>query len=227
MNPKKVLLLVGSPKGAKSTSESLGTYLLDQLDEKGFQTETNRINPALKSNQSREKLLLAGDNSDLLIIAFPLYVDSLPSQLIKAMELIAERRKAMEDPKKPQLLAIINSGFPEAAQNDTALAICRRFAKESAIEWIGGLALGGGAAIDGRSLDEAGGMVRNVKKSLDLTAEALAEGKPLPQDAIDLMAKRLAPTRMYLFMGNLGWKRQAKKNGVRKSLDNRPYQEAE
>jgi len=36
----RVLLLVGSPKGPnKSTSESLGTYLLDRLQEKGLETE--------------------------------------------------------------------------------------------------------------------------------------------------------------------------------------------
>lgn len=217
------VLLVGSPKGAKSTSESLGTYLVDPLEENGWQTEKVRINRSLKSDQGQEELLSAIDSSDLLILAFPLYVDSLPSRLIKAMEIIAEHRKAIEEPKKPQLLAIANSGFPEAHQNDTALAICRRFAKESAIEWIGGLALGGGGAIDGRSLDNAGGMVRNVKKSLDLTALALIEGKPVPQDAIDLMAKPLVPTRLYLFLGNKRWKKQAKKNGVWKKINDQPY----
>ena len=221
---KRVLLLIGSPRGSnKSTSESLGTYLLDQLHERGFETEKVRINPSLKSDKGREDLLLAIDSSDILILAFPLYIDSLPSSVIRAMELIAKHRNAIENPKKPRFLAISNCGFPEAHHNDTALAICRRFALESELEWMGGLALGAGEAIHGRPLNDVGGMVRNVKKALDFTVVALAEGKSAPKEAIVLMAKPLMPTWMYLLFGGMGWKKQAKKHGVRKNMYAQPY----
>lgn len=67
-------------------------------------------------------------------------------------------------------------------------------------------------------------MVRNIVKSLDLTADALVENKTVPDDAIRLMAKPLIPKRMYTTMGNLGWQQQAKRYGVRKKLRDRPYQ---
>jgi len=127
------------------------------------------------------------------------------------MELIAKHRKTTENPPKQRLLAISNCGFPEAHHNDTALAICRRFALESGIEWAGGLALGGGEAIHGRSLNDAGGMVRKVKKSLDLTAATLAEGKSVPEEAVKLMSKPFIPTWMYILFGGMRWKKQAKK----------------
>jgi len=43
-----------------------------------------------------------------------------------------------------------------------------------------------------------GGMVRNVTRSLDLAAAALAEGKPVPQEAVELMAKPLVPAWGYI-----------------------------
>lgn len=220
---KRVLLLVGSPRRPKSTSESLGMYLLDRLNEKGLITEKISIHTSLKSDRGLDNLLSTVDRSDIIILAFPLYVDSLPAPVIKAMELISEHRKTTQETRKQQLLAISNSGFPEASQNATALNICRCFALKLGFEWIGGLALGGGAAIDGRLLKDLGGMVRNIAKSLDITAVALAEGKPIPQEAVDKMAKPIIPTWLYMFFGGVGWKRKAKRYGAKKILRNQPY----
>jgi hypothetical protein len=194
------------------------------LQEAGLETEKVYIHPSLKSDEGRANLLRVVNGSDLLILAFPLYVDSPPSPVIAALELIAEHRKMSKKPKSQKLLAIANNGFPEARQNNTALAICRRFASETGIEWVGGLALGGGEAIAGKPLDEAGGMVRNVKKALDFAAAALAEGKSVPKEAEALMAKPIAPVWMYVWFGNRGWKRQAKKYDAQNKLWDRPYQ---
>ena len=56
---QQVLLLVGSPGGAKSTSKSLGAYLLAQLSTKGFATETVYIHPSVNSQKGRAALLAA------------------------------------------------------------------------------------------------------------------------------------------------------------------------
>jgi hypothetical protein len=159
-----------------------------------------------------------------VVLSFPLYVDNLPAAVIKALELIAQQRRTLEQPKTQRFLAISNSGFPEARQNETALAICRRFAQETGFTWAGGLALGGGPSIDGKPLHQAGGMVRNVTKALDLAADALADGQAVPQEAISLMAKPLIPAWAYRLMGGLGWRQQAKRFGAQKRLSERPYQ---
>jgi len=224
ITPKRFLLLVGSPRGKKSTSEYLGNYLLEQLREIGLETKKIRIHPSLKSQDKRNDLLSAVDGFDTVIFASPLYVDNLPAPVIKVMELITEHRKNVKRGKKQQLLAISNCGFPESHHNDTAIAIYRRFAMESCFEWAGGLALGMGEAISGRSLDERGGMVRNVRTSLELTAKALAKGESVPKDAEELMAKQFIPTWMYILFGGIWCKRQAKKNKVKKKgMYSQPY----
>jgi len=80
-----------------------------------------------------------------------------------------------------------------------------------------------GGAIGSRSLEERGGMVRNVKKGFILAAQALAEGSDIPEEAIELVAKRFMPITLYTKMGNLGWNRQAKKFGARKKIKAKPY----
>jgi hypothetical protein len=162
----------------------------------------------------------------VLVIAFPLYVDSLPYLVIRAMEHIARHRQARGEGKSQRLVSIANCGFPEAHQNDTALAICRQFAREAGFEWAGGLALGGGEAINGKSLSQVKGMARNVIKSLDLTADALAEGQMVPQEAVGAMATPITPAWAYALLGGMGWKRRAKKHGAQKKLRDRPYHQA-
>lgn len=221
---KHALLLVGSPRGVKSTSESLGAYLLEQMKKKGVETSTVRLHHVVEPSYMRKELLDAVEKADLIVLSSPLYVDSLPSAVIKALELIAADKKVRGYYKKHKFMALVNCGFPEARQNDTALHICQRFAIETGMEWAGGMGLGMGPAIDGRPLERVGGMVRNVRKALDLTALALTEGKAVPGEAVELFGKRFVPGWLYLVFGNYGWKRMAKKNGVRGRLNDKPYE---
>jgi len=225
MNTKKrVLLLVGSAKHPHSTSESLGTYLIEKLQERGFETETFFIHKSLNSDDRREALLSATNHADIIVMAFPLYVDCLPYLVIRTMELIAKNCQEKKDLMEQSLLCIVNNGFPEAHQNETAIAICRKFARETGFKWAGGLALGGGEAINGKPLLEVKGMIaRHVIKSLNLTADALSAGKSVPQEAVKIMAKPFIPRWMYICLGGMRWKRDAKKHGVHKKLYNRPY----
>jgi multimeric flavodoxin WrbA len=221
--PKKVILLIGSPRGFRSASFSLGSYLLEGLKQKGLETCETSVEKLNSPGPEQESLLSYINSCDILILATPLYVDSLPAAVIKALELIKDNRIPLHQPKSPLLLGMINSGFPEALQSNTALAILRLFAKESNFRWAGGLALGGGGAIEGKSLKSAGRMARNITKSLDAAASELAEGRNISREAIDLMAKPLMPAWMLPLLGGFMWRQQAKKYGVHKRLDDRPY----
>jgi hypothetical protein len=219
--PRTALLLMGSPKHGKSNSASLGAYLTARLTEAGVEGRMLSIAHALRSPEGAHGLLDAVDGADLVVLLSPLYVDSLPSGVIRALELVAARRRT----RAARFAAVVNCGFPEAAQNETALAICRRFAAEAGFEWAGGLGLGMGEAIGGRPLQEAGGMVRNAMKALDLAAAALARGRAIPEEAVRLMGKPFVPRWLYILMGNFGWKRQARKHGTAGRLNARPHAE--
>jgi hypothetical protein len=221
--PQKLLLLIASSKLQGSTSESLGTFLRDRLQELGLESETLFLQKAFTSEAHTTRMLESVRQSDLLILAFPLYVDSLPAVLIRTLEDIAGDPDLKAASHNPRLVCIANCGFPESHQNDTALAICRQFALETGLEWAGGLQLGAGEAISGRPLPAVKGLARNVIKALRLSAEALAAGRPVPEKARALMAKPLIPVWLYCLIGERRWRQDAKKHGVLHSLDARPY----
>lgn len=221
---QSALLLIGSAKPAShSTSEALGNYLLAQLEQVGFTTATYHIYRALRTAVRSQELLTAVDQADLLILAFPLYVDTLPYLVINALELIAAHRQTQRTPTPIRFVAIANCGFPEAHQNETALAICQEFARQTDMIWAGGLALGQGGSIAGRPLAAVGGMARTVTHALDLAACALAQGQSVPAEAVTLLAKPMMPTFFYTLMGNLGWHLQAREQGAFGHLRAQPF----
>ncbi len=220
---KRVVLLNGSPKPGGGTSGVLGEYLLGKLRESGLETEALSAARAIRSAGEMEKLLAALASSDLMVLVSPVYVDSLPYPVIKALEEIAEYLGGKARRKKRGFAAITNCGFPEALHNDTALEICRCFAGDAGFEWAGGLGLGGGQALEGRPLEKSGFLVRHVRKALDLAAEALAVGGVIPAEAGSLFSKRLMPVWVYLSVGEYGWKRQARKHGAEGKMRDRPY----
>ena len=221
--PTHAALLVGIPKGQSSTSNSLGTYLLEKLEQKGLSSEKVYINECLGSAEKQAVMLRLVDSSDLIILAFPLYVDSLHSQVIKTLELIAEHEKGKLNLSKKKFVAIANSGFPEANHNNIAINVCRIFAKQVGYSWVGGLVMGGGGMISGRPLDELGGMVRNQKRALDIAADSLVNGEDIPEKAVVLISKIGIPKWMYIWMGNRGWKQEAKQRIATKEMYYKPF----
>jgi hypothetical protein len=223
--PTHAALLVGSPKGPRSTSNSIGTYLGSKLEHKGVPYERVYIRQCPSSDAKKAALLRLVDESDLIILASPLYVDGLHSQVIETLELIAEHEKGKPDLDKKSFVAISNGGFPEAKQNSTALNICRLFAKQVGFNWAGGLAMGGGGTVAGKPLAELGFRVRDKTKALENAADALAQGDPIPEKAVGLMSKLGLPRWMYLLLANRRWKSQAKKNIPIKTMYAQPFKE--
>ena len=219
---RRAVLLVGSPRTRKSTSASLGGYLFEQLNARGIETQTIQIYTSINSQQRMNEMYEAIDNTDLIVLAFPLYVDSLPAPVTAALEKIAAHRKGHPFPLR--FAAIANCGFPEAAHNNTALAICSEFALQNGFTWMSGLSLGAGEGIvHGIPLNELGGRATLLKQALDLAADALANGQPIPASARDLLAKPMIPNWMYTTQGRFGWLQRAKQYGTEKELKRQPY----
>ncbi len=208
---KKALLLVGSPKKEGSTSFSLGSYLMGRLGEAGMGTGTIWVRDALRSDGSMNEALAAMCSADIVVLSFPLYVDSLPSHVVRFMEEAIELPSGRTD---RSMMAICNSGFPEPEQCGRALSICSIFAEEAGMRWLGGLMIGGGGMVNGKELDEAGGMLRKCRTALDMTARSLASGEGVPESAVQLTSGSPVPIWMYRTFSNMMWRWQARRNGT-------------
>ncbi len=206
MTMKKALLLVGSPRGIeKSTSGRLGGELLNALEKRGFATERLHVHETVRSTQGLEAALDAVAAADLVILSLPLYVDSFPAPVIAFLEHVARRGAGRG---RVQFALVIQCGFPEKEQNETAIAIAQHFASEVGWTWLGALALGG--------LETHGG---SVNDALDRAAEALAKGEPVPYVSL----RKTMPAWLYRLGGNFMWRRIARKNGAAGKLRARPY----
>jgi putative NADPH-quinone reductase len=194
MAKRRAVLIVGSPR-RKSTSESLGAYLMERLTKAGFETITLKAATAVQSESGTAEMVQAVREADLVVLSFPLYLDAPPFSMMRAMEQIGARRRNRSDGKqeKQRLLAIVNCGNPEAHHNDCAIQICRLFARRVGFEWAGGMRLGMGGMIDGADLKELGKELDSVRGALDLAAASLAEGMKVPEKARAMMSKPLAP----------------------------------
>ena len=220
---RRALLLVGSPRTRRSTSHVLGSYLHEQLQARSIQVKTIYPHTVLRSATRTQELLDAVEDADLVTLAFPLYVDSLPAPVIDMLERIANQRQGRQGRHGPPHLftAIANCGFPEVAHNATALAICESFARQAGFGWAGSLALGGGGALDGAPL--TGRRTAPLRQALELAAAALAGGRPIPTAAQELFAKWKISQRAYRLAGNVGWYFSARPFGAWGSLKRRPY----
>lgn len=223
MSAPRVLLLVGSarPRGT-SNSEVLGSYLLERLEAGGAATTVLHVHH-VRNERIASVLVPALDAADLFVLASPVYVDGLPWLVTRCLEHVAPHARRSASYSRKRFLAICNCGFPESVHTEVPLAICRCFTREAGMTWAGGLGLGGGEAIAGRPLRSLGGMTRNVRRALDLAAQALLAGEAVPDRAMELMARPLIPAAVYTFLGNVGWLRRARRNRVLRRLGDRPY----
>ena len=234
--PRRAVLLVGSPRTRSSTSASLGSYLAGRLAERGVEVETIQLYPVAGSPARLEPALDVVEAADLVVLAAPLYVDTLPAPVTRVLERLAVRRDdagfggcgaARAAPalraRRAMFSALVNCGFPEAAHIAPALAVSAQFAAEAGFAWAGGLALGGGEGlVHGAALDTVG-RAGQVRDALDLAAEALAGGAAIPAEAHEHLAQPFVHPLLYRAIGGIGWRMQARRWGVARTLDRRPY----
>lgn len=223
MSGRKVLLLVASPRGAASTSNSLGEHMLSLLEARGMAIKKLLLYPTLDDEKKKTELLAAVDACALLLVAFPLYVDQLPAPLIDLLRQVHERRQGMTGESRQSLVAIVQCGFPETVHCRPAGEILRLFARQAGFRFLGCLAFGMGGAVGNRPLAKAGGVVRHQARAMEQAAAFLSEEKEIPAEVIALMGRAMMPRWFYNLAAGWGWKREAKKRGTSRRLRDRPY----
>jgi hypothetical protein len=224
-----ILLVNGSPRPSGSASGSILETIRGKLGPEHRYTEVN----ARKSPGAAAACL----DQDAIVIAFPLYVDSLPSRLLEwllSFEALAAAPDAARSRRETAVFAICNCGFHEGAQTRTALRIVRNFALKSGFSWGGGLGIGTGGMINGMAkVPEEAWIKREVSRGIAWIAGNVADWGASPGQA------RLAPTRdfdgsvrfvshafprfAYIMVANSGWRQEARANGLRvRELKARP-----
>jgi multimeric flavodoxin WrbA len=217
---KRALLLIGSPKANGGTSRIIADHLAARLEEIHVDVEIQHVHQSIDSGKEDE-LLEAIDRSEAVVLLSPLYIDSLPSAVVRLFELFQERKGKNGGGGKP-FYAIVNSGSPESIQSTVALEICVLFARDTGFSWNGGGAVGGGSILEGRTLVESGGKAKNLRAGLALLAVSMSLGGGVSKHARDLIGRPLVPKFLYVYYGNRLWRKTAEGNGVADRLYDKP-----
>ncbi|HJK96229.1 MAG TPA: hypothetical protein RMF84_03360 [Polyangiaceae bacterium LLY-WYZ-14_1] len=214
---RHLVTLVGSAKPTgESTSEAFGAALERRLVARGWTAERLPVARVVKLRRPPAPALReAVARADLLVLAAPVYFDTLPALVLQALGQLADHaaQPAGGPAGPPALLPIVQCGFPELTHTALALEAAWRAGRACGFGWAGHLAVGGGGALQG-DLDAPRGKLASQVRALDATAEALDAGEAVPKAALDDFARPLLPPALYRLAGDLGWLVQALQQGA-------------
>ena len=199
----KISIINGSPKAIKSNSEILGNYLSSLLKEneiKKYYSIYFRLNDENKNEIH---------NSDILIFLFPLYVDGIPSNLLKLLVKFEEEKVIKSETK---IYCIVNNGFYEGKQNRLAILQIKNWCEKVNAKWGQGIGVGAGELLPHLKKYPLGqGPLKNLGKVLDKFSANIITLKS--DEDIYLNPNWLKS--LYFFQATISWILKGKKNNLR------------
>ena len=190
-----VIILNGSPRAPKSNSKRYAELFVESCDCK---TEYYNIT----KNNHEELCGKLGDFSDVLLV-FPLYADGIPVTLLNFLKNL-EKNPPLH---KPTISVLINCGFFEYRQNDTAVNMIELFCKQNGYRMGSVLKIGSGEAILDTPFKVF--VTRKIKK----LAASVSNEKYCTQHAAMPITKG-----MFLKASTAYWTNYGKKNGITKEM---------
>ena len=191
-------LINGSPKLFSSNSE----YFLNII--------SNDLDNFFKLDLKKDKYDVAINNikkSDVLVLAFPLYIDSPPSNVLEFLDYLYDEKINVEN---KSLYIIINCGFREGEQNITGLNIIKRWCEKKKILYKGSILIGAGEIVGKKQYKY---ICHKALKQL-YNFRTFIKEKEKCGDLITTMD--FFNNKIYCFLANYNWSKKGKMNGLNK-----------
>ena len=199
----KITIINGSPKTVKSNSEILENYLFPLLKEnniKKYYSIYFQLNDKTKNEIY---------NSDILIFIFPLYVDGIPSNLLKLLVKFEKENVVRPETK---IYCIVNNGFYEGKQNFLALLHMKNWCKKVNAKWGQGIGIGSGELLPYLKKFKLGqGPLKNLEKILNRLSRNILT---LNSDN-NIYINPNWPKSLYFIQGSISWILKARKNNLK------------
>lgn len=190
---RKLLLLNGSPRKG-GTSYSFARTMKMIAGDAGHTAEIIHVIDHFNRKDGFDRIKAMVEESDIIASIAPLYVDALPYPAIRFFEELAGRYSAELSGK--DFFAVAQSGFIDIVVMQSMLETCRFFAEETGMRWLGGLAYGGGAIIDGARLEDLGRKGRRLTTALQIALEDVFAGRKISDKAQNIMTEKF-PKMLY------------------------------
>lgn len=203
----KIAMINGSPKLGKSTSGMMLKIIKASVDAEHKTTCYNINKKPLNEEQYIELC-----HMDILIFAFPLYVDAIPSHLFRMM-IKLEKYLKKEGKEDIYVYAIINNGFYEGHQNKIAVDIIENWCDRAGINFGMAICPGAGEMVGSlENMPTGHGPLKNLGKAMDSLTNSIHKkgiGNPI-------FFSPNFPWFAWRFMSHSFWNMNAKKNGLKR-----------
>lgn len=200
----KIAFINGSPKKTGSASAMLIEEMTACLEDMET-VQYHAYNGAFAIPEALKE-------QDAMVFVFPLYVDGVPSHLVRLLE----RLETTLHGKSISVYAVVNCGFFEGEQNRWALEIIHNWCVKAGLSWGRGLGIGGGGMLS--MLKDAPpdkGPKKTISRGIDQLVHSIRENTHGQESAADLLVSPNFPRRLYMLAAQMGWRRQIKKNGLK------------
>ena len=197
------VFLNGSMRGTGGNSGKIAAKVAEQIY---TETETVELRKHLSDMDGLvEKLEDAGT----MILCMPLYVDGVPSQMIRLMETFERSYKGGS--KKVYLIS--NMGLYESSQLVNIFEAVKQWCGRMGFEYCGGLGVSAGElqGVLMQALPFRTGPTRKIALGAEKLASAIRSGERTE----DIFAEpHLFPRKLFMWIANYSWNVNARNNGI-------------
>ncbi len=215
---------IGMINGSPREEQSASYYFCGEI--------RNMLNPTVATveiitalhygdQSSRATVFESMARLDTLIFVFPLYIDSIPSNLLDFLtefgDFYHQRKQALPTLNTPpRVYAVCNNGFIEGTQNRTALKIMEHYAQALGMRWRFGIGVGGGEFM--RNTQGQIPLQSKVKNRVYQAFLQLIEDIETQEVALEKnrFVNPALTKNLFMMVGNCNWIGMAKKFRLRK-----------
>ena len=202
----KIALINGSPKNKNSNSGHLLHELKAPLENGNNIISEFFFKKPQISIKDMEHLV----ESNILVFAFPLYVDGIPSHLLECLiqleSFILSRKK-----KDIIVYSIVNCGFYEGHQSAIAIEMMKNWCTKAEIQWGQGIGVGAGEILNINVPIGYG-----PKKNLGLAMKKMVDMILNCRSGDDIYINPNFPRILYKLGGEKGWRKAIRANGLKR-----------
>ena len=205
MKLKYILLLSGSHRGRKTTTNSILDYMENKLshDSTIFREQVPFTLPDMQFVSRINDVL---NECSTIVLCFPLYFDTLPYPLISILELLSNNNRHNN---KINMFSIVHCGLPEAAHCCNAIDVCKCFSDKMGFRYSGSAIIPDTGAIEGASIEG----LKRISSILDKSIDVLTCSSNVDNE-IRFIGKPSMHPFFFRIFGNIIMKHFAKKNKV-------------
>ena len=166
----KTVFINGSPK--KRFCASAYFLFLQRLFVGG-----KKVTLKLRTPADHEPILEELDDAQAVVFALPLYVDGIPSHVLRFLERMEAYCK--EKGLHLAVYCIANNGFIEGKQNEPLMQQFENFCARAGLVWGGGVGIGGGVMLN---VTRIVFLVQIAMLALGVVLSVAKTGNPFPKD---------------------------------------------